>query len=271
MNELRQILYADAPLIAPLFDGWQETMIWSFLQRHLGVAWAYGEKQFPDAACICVSCFGFLAGNYNSPGAEILITTCAEREPDLFLTPQNEAWEKKIQQVFERRSDYTCQRIIRYAIQKEPHVFDRGKLENLAKTLPPEYAVFPIDESIYHETLQENWSKDFCLAFPTYADYEKNGLGFVARRLLDGKLVAGASSFTYYDEGIEVQIETHPDFQRKNLATVCGARLILECLNRNKYPSWDAANLISVHLAEKLGYHFDREYAAFHITRKPVS
>lgn len=45
----------------------------------------------------------------------------------------------------------------------------------------------------------------------------------------------------------------------------CGAKLILECINRNIYPSWDAQNKGSVELAEKLGYHFDKEYIAYEI------
>lgn len=41
------------------------------------------------------------------------------------------------------------------------------------------------------------------------------------------------------------------------------AKLILECLEREKYPSWDAINLRSVALAEKLGYHRDKEYDTY--------
>jgi len=49
------------------------------------------------------------------------------------------------------------------------------------------------------------------------------------------------------------------------LAYVCAAKLILECLDRNLYPSWDAQNEISVALAEKLGYHFSHTYTAYEI------
>lgn len=41
------------------------------------------------------------------------------------------------------------------------------------------------------------------------------------------------------------------------------ARLILECLKRGLYPSWDAVDLRSVTLAEKLGYHMDRPYPVY--------
>jgi hypothetical protein len=41
--------------------------------------------------------------------------------------------------------------------------------------------------------------------------------------------------------------------------------MILEALDRGLSPSWDAANLWSVGLAEKLGYHFDHEYTTYEI------
>lgn len=36
-------------------------------------------------------------------------------------------------------------------------------------------------------------------------------------------------------------------------------------MERNIYPRWDAANLESVAIAEKLGYHFDKEYEVYSI------
>jgi predicted GNAT family acetyltransferase len=57
-------------------------------------------------------------------------------------------------------------------------------------------------------------------------------------------------------------VETHPDHRRRGIATACSAKLILECMERGLYPSWDAANRISVHLAEKLGY---REKGAYRV------
>ena len=45
----------------------------------------------------------------------------------------------------------------------------------------------------------------------------------------------------------------------------CAAQLILKCLEKGWYPSWDAANLWSVALAEKLGYHRGEEYMIYEI------
>lgn len=78
--------------------------------------------------------------------------------------------------------------------------------------------------------------------------------------------MAGASSYTFYREGIEIEIDTKESHRRKGLATACGASLILECLKRDKYPSWDAIDLRSVALAEKLGYHRAEDYTTYFVT-----
>ena len=96
-----------------------------------------------------------------------------------------------------------------------------------------------------------------------YKAYKNFGLGIVV--LKDGEVVAGASSYSRYDKGIEIEIDTREDHRRKGLAYACGAKLILECLEEGLYPSWDAQNKWSVALAEKLGYHFSHEYVAYEI------
>ena len=44
-----------------------------------------------------------------------------------------------------------------------------------------------------------------------------------------------------------------------------GAALILECLERGLYPSWDAHTEISAALAEKLGYHVSHPYVVYEV------
>ena len=58
-------------------------------------------------------------------------------------------------------------------------------------------------------------------------------------------------------------MDTREDERRKGLAMACCASLILACLDRKLYPSWDAHNKGSLALAEKLGYHFDKEYPTY--------
>ena len=78
--------------------------------------------------------------------------------------------------------------------------------------------------------------------------------------LSGGELVGGASSYTCYSGGYELQVETREDMRRRGVALACCARLILTCLDRGLYPSWDAANLESVALARRLGYRSETAF-----------
>ena len=93
--------------------------------------------------------------------------------------------------------------------------------------------------------------------------YLKLGKGMVI--LKDGKIVSGASSYSRYLQGIEIEVDTVESERRKHLATAACSALILECLNEGLYPSWDAQNMHSVHMAEKLGYEFDHAYTAYEV------
>ena len=86
--------------------------------------------------------------------------------------------------------------------------------------------------------------------------------------LKSGRIAAGASSYTRYNEGIEIEVDTTEEERRKGLATIASAALILRCLDEGLYPSWDAQNMNSLRLAEKLGYEFDHEYTAYEVSRE---
>lgn len=237
-------------------------MLWSCLQGHMGQAWA-DDLENPVAAQIITGDFCFFAGDAHHPQAKELVSNIPENytHPWILMIAQNASWHMIIEAVYQGKFDKQA----RYAIKKEPGVFDGAVLQKHITTLPVGYTIAPIDEPLYHWTQKENWARDFCSQFSSYTDYQKHGLGYVV--LYDGKPVCGASSYTYYDSGIEIEIGTVKAHRRKGLAMACAAKLILECLNKGLYPSWDAANFESVSLAEKLGYHLEREYVAYEITR----
>lgn len=148
-------------------------------------------------------------------------------------------------------------------MKKEKDIFDKKRLQHIVSQLPPKYTINCIDEADYLACKSEAWCRDFVSQFADWQSYERYGLGVVVKK--DGVIVSGASSYSAYLEGIEVEIDTKEEYRRRGLALVCGAGLILECLKWGRYPSWDAQNLWSAALAEKLGYHFDYEYDAYEI------
>ena len=249
-KELRKIEY--------LFDGWNETLILSCLQGYMGNAWV-DNTIAPKSAQIVLGDFCFFAGLPN----EALLRNFPNGFTSNFIImiPQNNKWAELIEQVYKEKAIVET----RYAIKKEKGIFDIEKLEGLVERVSKDYEIKLIDKKLYYITLKNEWSKDFCYQFKNYKDFKERGLGVVA--LYNGELVSGSSSYAVYKGGIEIEIGTRIDFRRKGLATACGARLILECLKRNLYPSWDAQNKSSVALAQKLGYNFDKEYDSYVIKK----
>lgn len=243
-----------------LFEGLEETIIWSCLEKVMGKIYA-NDPQDPESAAAILGDFCFLAGKPDRALAAYKPEGC---EKDfMIMIPQNEEWASLIEDCYGKKA----KKVIRYAIKKEPKIFlkedQRKKLEEIVKGLSREYVMKPLDREVFLWCKEQEWCGDWVSQYEDYGEYEKKGLGVVI--LKDGCLVAGASSYSSYREGIEIQIDTKQEYRRRGLALISGAALILKCVERGLYPSWDAQNKESVMLAKKLGYHFDHEYTAYEI------
>lgn len=239
---------------AVLFDGWQETLVWSCLQGVMGKIYGdYGEN--PASAMAHLGDFAFFAGE---PDRELVMEGPMQSgQTFLIMAPRDGQWAELIEDCYGKKA----KRAVRYAIKKEPDVFSREKLQEAADSLPEGYEMAEMDESLFLRCREISWCRDWVAQYRDYGQYREHGLGAVI--LKDGEPVSGASSYAGYLGGIEIEIDTRADYRRKGLAYICGAKLILDCLERGWYPSWDAQNLWSVALAEKLGYHFDHEYVVY--------
>ena len=122
-------------------------------------------------------------------------------------------------------------KVTRYAIKKDT-VFDRAMLRGEMEKLPAGYELKRIDADIYDQCLADPATRDFVAAFESKEKYLRLGRGMVI--LKGGKIVSGASSYTRYKEGIEIEVDTVEPERRK-------------------------------HLAEKLGYELDHAYTAYEV------
>ncbi|MDE6909092.1 MAG: GNAT family N-acetyltransferase [Lachnospiraceae bacterium] len=246
----------DMDNVSSLFDKWEETLIWSCLQGIMGKIYA-DNLSTPTAAMAIIGDFTFFAGKPNIELVSYKPDRCTQSF--MIMVPQNEFWKNAILNFYGKRATV----ISRYAIKKEPHIFDKEMLEKAVASLPEQYTLSMIDERLYQMCKAEAWSADLVSQFPNYENYSKLGIGAVICK--ENIILSGASSYSRYKEGIEIEIDTRQEYRRKGFAYVCGAKLILECLKRNLYPSWDAHNKGSVALAEKLGYHYSHPYTAIEI------
>lgn len=231
-----------------------ETMITSCLQGVMGHI--YGDDPiYPKSIVAIIGDLVFLAG---IPHQELLLF--ALQKNFMIFVPIEKKWNVLIESTF----PHFCKRM-RYATKKD-NTFSTHHLEKMISQLPSSYSLYAIDQQLFDYCQNHQWCHDFVSQFGCYEDYERMGIGYMI--LKNNQPVCGASSYTCYLQGIEIQIDTHADYRQRGLASVCAAKLILECLKKGKYPSWDAQNVISLHLAEKLGYIFDYEYEVYEITKE---
>ena len=106
----------DTSKVKKLFDGWNETLIFSCLQNVMGKIYVTNPEQ-PKSALAFVGCFGFYAG---VPDRELVLN---KPEGFVIMTPQNNEWAALIEECYP-----SAKKATRYAIKKGT-VFDRRMLK----------------------------------------------------------------------------------------------------------------------------------------------
>ena len=240
----------DTSKVEKLFEGWEETLIYSALQKVMGKVFVT-DLENPKSAFAFTGVFGFYAGE---PDEELV-----RNKPAGFviMVPHNDIWAELIEKVYP-----DAKKVTRYAIKKDTK-FDVEALKKNLELLPEGYELKNIDDKLYDMCWENPVTAEFVAVFGSKERYLELGRGVMI--LKDGKFVSGASSYTRYNEGIEIEVDTIESERRKHLALVSCSALILRCLEEGLYPSWDAHNMMSVGLAEKLGYEFSHEYIAYEV------
>ena len=142
-------------------------------------------------------------------------------------------------------------------------------LNDLVSQLEKGYNIVPIDNHIYDCFSEEEWSQDLQGDFESYQNFTlKGGFGFVIVK--NKELIAGISSGLVYQGAVEVEVATRPNEQGNGFAKKLGAAMILESLNRDTFPLWDAHNVASKKVAEFLGYELVGPYEAFELEESVV-
>ena len=241
--------------VSKIFDKMEDTMIQSYIEGYMGRAWVDNVEN-PTVAQILVGVFVFFAGDYNKEEAYELIKNIPN---EALIIVEDYRWGNLIENI---HKGYAC-KVKRYAFERNLKNLKVEELRKNIKRLPEGYEIRKIDEEIaYSQSLQE-LTVDFTSQFDSINDYLQKGIGYCI--IHNGNVVSGASSYNVYHNGIEIEIDTLPGYRRKGLAKSVASALILYCIENNIYPNWDAANLESVALAEKLGYVMKKVYDAYYV------
>jgi GNAT superfamily N-acetyltransferase len=223
------------------------------LEGQMGKA-AVDRLEQPTVFMIQTGPFCYFAGDSHSPAAVEILQAFPHHT---FLMPSTPGWIEAARALYGERLE----------------VFPRTSFS--ANALSLDHLSFLITRSRYAETVEPiDLSLAECLRqnpdswidislFDSAQDFMERGVGFCIRR--DEHLIGAAYSSLVCSRGIEVSIYVEPAHRRKGMATALACRLLGRCLEQGMEPHWDAANIESCDLAEKLGYTRSGTYAAYFI------
>ncbi len=168
----------DTSKVRDIFDGWEDTCVWSCQQKVMGTI-LVTDTEAPKSAIAVVGCFAFCAGE---PDRELLMGKPAGF---FVMVPENEAWSALLEECFP-----DCKRVTRYAIRKDTK-FDRAVLEQYRNTLPDGCELRKIDGELYDLCLADPETASFVACFESKEQFLELGRGFVILR--DGHREGGAA------------------------------------------------------------------------------
>ncbi len=218
------------------------------LDGAMGEVWSGGS---PASVVLARFDFSFLAGDPKAPEAEEAVHRIGEPASVVVST---DGWLPLLQRVFGEK--LTTRTRVAFA---DPGDWDRDRLRAFIDVLPEGFELrrFAIDDAGRFRELADSLVYNFA----SLEDFIERGVGFGIEH--EGRFVSGCSSFAISPRSLEFEIQTHPDFQRRGLATASASAMILHCLNAGLEPCWDAHNLISAALATKLGFVEPVAYTAY--------
>lgn len=244
--------------LCPLCERKLDVELWSCVEGNMGRAWV-DKKDNPSIAMVVVADFCFLLGYTEDMSNKVAIKELLEQFKRKIIISCSNYGVSVIKQYFPNNH----KKYSRYAMKKEPDVFQRSKLKSFIEAVEPRFHIEKIDGSNYNKVLEDEFMADCCSNYSSLEEFMQNGIGYVI--IHDGEIISGASSYSYCKGSIDITIGTKEEYRQNGLALACASKLILDCLEKNIYPRWDAANLESVALAENLGYHFEKEYEVYSI------
>ena len=218
------------------------------IEGQMGRAYA-DDPQRPTAWRITVGPFWYFAGDADGPGGRALL---GEFPAYNLLMPSPPAWIAAARQTFGDR----LVRFPRYSFAADS--LSEAHLAGLLDRWPQRERVRRVDAELLARPDNFVETEDF----DSPDDFLARGIGYTL--LEDDNLAGAAYSSLVCSRGIEVSLFVAEPYRRRGVAMALSAALLLECVRRGLRPNWDAANLESCSLAEKLGYTSAGTYDSYY-------
>jgi len=225
------------------------------IEGQMGKAYTDNPEQ-PGAFKIEVGPFCYFAGNADSGMTDEIMR---DFQPGFLLMPSADGWIDTTKKI---HGDQLIP-FERYSFSSENLSLEH--LKGLLQCSALQSGIVQIDAENAARILSDFSEYADISDFDSIDDFVARGVGFC---LIDkGSVVGIAYSSLVCSRGIEVSIFVLPDYRRQGVATALACRLLNYCLENGLDPHWDAANIESCKLAEKLGYVFIEKYEAYYLKR----
>lgn len=254
-----ELLSEEMYYLRALSEGNNSVNLWAAIEGNMGKAWI-DSKAEPKFGIVLIADFCYLLGGINDEEAELEVKELLNKCKGKIIVTDNPSWVSIVEKYYLD----SFKRFKRYATKREPKAFQKKVLNGYISIVEDEFKIERIDKYLYSKVIEDRFMADCCSNFSSLEDFIKHGIGYVIE--YNGEIIAGASSYSYCKGYIDITIGTKERYRQKGLALACASKLILECVGKNIYPVWDAVDMRSVSLAEKLGYSFDREYEVYSIS-----
>ena len=254
MPSVVEIPADERSILARLFRGNRYDVVLrnSVLEGYFGVSYA-DSRTAPTVARLDSGAFTVLGGN---PGATA-VTALLRHAPICYVTPANDEWRQVLENEFGERVVF-----LRFT-EFSPRSLDQNRLAELTRSLAAGFELRVVDKELVERLPTDMNNEYFFENFASVEDILNRGIGYCV--LHQDRIVSAATSMARCRDAIDIEIETAPEYRRRGLATVVGAKLVSLCLQHGIDPKWLAANQSSENLALKLGYERAETYETLEI------
>ncbi|TVQ23854.1 MAG: GNAT family N-acetyltransferase [Spirochaetaceae bacterium] len=219
-----------------------------------GYAVLDSQPETASSAAVVVGDFVYPTG---IPDLGLVRELAEHHDEELHVMPAGDKWWS----LLERDPGARTSRYARYAFDTERfdwEFFARAGDEAEALAREAGVSVQRMSGEHIRKHGNEDWFDDLICQFPDADAFLARGIGFVV--IENGEVVSGASSYAVYTRGIEVEVGTRKDRRGRGYATLASRALLAWGRETHTFVAWDAANLTSKRLAERLGYRDARAY-----------
>jgi GNAT superfamily N-acetyltransferase len=241
-------------ILAPLFreNRYDVVLRNSVLEGYFGVSYA-DSRSAPSVVRLDSGAFTILGGD---PGATA-VTALLRHAPIYYVTPGNDEWRQVLEDEFGER--VVTLRFTDFS----PRSLDQNRLAELHRSLAEGFELRKVDRELAERLPTETGNEYFFENFASVEDALNRGIGYCI--VHKDRIVSAATSMAMCRGAIDIEIETVPEYRKRGLGTVVGAKLVSHCLQRGMDPKWLAAKLSSEKLALKLGYEKEETYETLEI------